>query len=138
MTPTIEEREALFKAFARALFKQDMEALYQTVTPDFVWNYHDGIGGTKCLTDSTSILNHLEEQKTLFSHQRFHDITYRHFPGSSDGTSKGSEGDPESFMTFRVSETVQATGEEREQIGIERYTFRDGKIALKDVYRKPA
>jgi hypothetical protein len=40
-------------------------------------------------------------------------------------------------MTFRVSETVRATGEEREQRGIERYTFEDGKIATKDVYRKP-
>jgi ketosteroid isomerase-like protein len=124
MTPTIEEREALFKAFPQALFAQDMDALYRTVAPDFVWNYHDGVGGTKCLGDRESILNHLEEQKDFFSRQRFHDVAYNHLPD-------------ESFMTFRVSETVRATGEEREQIGIERYTFRDGKIALKDVYRKP-
>jgi hypothetical protein len=39
-------------------------------------------------------------------------------------------------MTFRVSETVRSTGEQREQRGIERYTFEDGKIATKDVYRK--
>ena len=41
------------------------------------------------------------------------------------------------FMTFRVSETVRATGEQREQRGVESYTFRDGKLATKDVYRKP-
>ena len=42
-----------------------------------------------------------------------------------------------SFMTFRVSEVVAATGEQREQQGIERYAFRDGKLSVKDVYRKP-
>jgi hypothetical protein len=40
-------------------------------------------------------------------------------------------------MTFRVSETLKDTGEQREQRGIERYTFRDGMLATKDVYRKP-
>ena len=40
-------------------------------------------------------------------------------------------------MSFRVSETVRATGAQREQRGIERYTFRDGRVATKDVYRKP-
>ena len=40
-------------------------------------------------------------------------------------------------MTFRVSETVRSTGEHREQRGVERYTFENGKIASKDVYRKP-
>jgi hypothetical protein len=40
-------------------------------------------------------------------------------------------------MTFRVSETVRATGEQREQRGIERYSFVDGRLATKDVYRKP-
>ena len=37
------------------------------------------------------------------------------------------------FMTFHVSETVRATGEQREQRGIERYTFEDGKLATKDL-----
>jgi hypothetical protein len=45
--------------------------------------------------------------------------------------------DAMTFMTFRVSETVRATGEAREQRGVEIYTFRDGKLATKDVYRKP-
>jgi hypothetical protein len=41
------------------------------------------------------------------------------------------------FMTFRVSEIMRETGERRVQLGVERCTFRDGKIAAKDVYRKP-
>ena len=41
------------------------------------------------------------------------------------------------FMTFRVSEIMRETGERRVQLGVERCTFRDGKIATKDVYRKP-
>ena len=60
----------------------------------------------------------------LISVQRFHDVAYRH---AGDMT----------FMTFRVSETVLATGGVREQRGIESYTFRDGRLATKDVYRKP-
>lgn len=42
-----------------------------------------------------------------------------------------------SFMTFGVSELLRSTGEKREQRGIERYTFEGGKIATKDLYRKP-
>ena len=43
MTPTPAERDALFQAFARALFKNDMDALYKVVSQDFVWRYHDGV-----------------------------------------------------------------------------------------------
>jgi hypothetical protein len=67
---------------------------------------------------------HLSQQKALFSAQRFHEAAYHH---AGDIT----------FMTFRVSETVRTTGEQREQRGIESYTFRDGRLATKDVYRKP-
>ena len=56
--------------------------------------------------------------------QRFHDVAYHHAGDFS-------------FMTFRVSETLRANGEQREQRGIESYSFRDGKLATKDVYRKP-
>ena len=31
------ERDELFKDFARALFRGDMDALYEVVTPDFLW-----------------------------------------------------------------------------------------------------
>jgi ketosteroid isomerase-like protein len=124
MTPDQGERELLFRAFARAFLSADMAALYQAVTPDFLWSYYDGISVIKSLASADAIAAHLAEQKMLFSAQRFHEVVYHHLPDTT-------------FMTFRVSETARATGAERRQCGIERYTFRDGKIATKDVYRKP-
>jgi ketosteroid isomerase-like protein len=94
------------------------------VTSDCLWSFHDCLAATKSLGDSGAITGHLAEQKALLSAQRFHDVTYHHAGDTS-------------FMTFRVSETVRATGEQREQRGIEHYTFRDGRLATKDVYRKP-
>jgi ketosteroid isomerase-like protein len=124
MAPTPTERDELFRDFARALFKGDMDALYSVVTPDFLWSFHNGRVVTKSLAGPAGIAGHLAEQKALFSAQRFHDVAYHH-------------ADDMTFMTFRVSETVRATGEQREQRGVESYTFRDGKLATKDVYRKP-
>ena len=124
MTPSPAERDELFKGFARALFKGDMDALYRVVTPDFLWSFHDGLGLTKSLADPSAIRAHLAEQKALFAAQRFHEVAYHHAPDIS-------------FMTFRVSEILRASGEQREQRGIERYTFSDGRLATKDVYRKP-
>ena len=124
MSPDIAARQALFEGFARALFRRDMDALYQVVSPDFVWRYHDGLSMERVLNSRDAILAHLDERKEFFLESRFHDVVYHHL-------------DDVSFMTFRVSEIVRATGERREQRGIERYTFSDGKIATKDVYRKP-
>ncbi len=124
MHPTAAERDALFEGFARALFRQDMDALYEVVSPGFVWRYHDGVSAERVLIGREAILKHLAERKAFFSASRFHDVVYHHLPDIS-------------FMTFGVSETVRATGEQREQRGIERYTFEGGKIATKDVYRKP-
>jgi ketosteroid isomerase-like protein len=124
MAPSPCDRDELFKGFARALFKGDIDALYQVVTSDFLWSFHDGLVLTKSLAGPDAIRAHLAEQKALFSAQRFHDVAYHHAPDIS-------------FMTFRVRESLRASGEQREQRGIESYTFRDGKLATKDVYRKP-
>jgi len=125
MNPSPAERDELFQGFARALFRGDMDALYEIVTPDFCWSFHDGLLTTKTLSGRDAVSAHLAEQKALFLAQRFHEVAYHH-------------ADDLSFMTFRVSETVRATGEAREQRGIECYTFRAGRLATKDVYRKPA
>src|ERR1700688_1935178 len=124
MTPSATERDELFKGFARALFKGDIDALYGIVAPDFVWSFHDGLAATKTLAGPAPMREHLAAQKEKFSAQRFHEVTYHH---TADAT----------FMTFRVSETVRADGEQREKRGVEYYTFRDGLLATKDVYRKP-
>ncbi len=124
MIPSPAERDELLKGFARALFQNDMDALYKIVTSDFLWSFHDGLVTSKALAGPAAIREHLAGQKALFSAQRFHEIAYHH---AGEVT----------FMTFRVSETLRASGEQREQRGIERYTFRDGMLAAKDVYRKP-
>ena len=51
MAPSPAERDELFKGFARALFKGDIDALYQVVTPDFLWSFHDGLAVTKSLAE---------------------------------------------------------------------------------------
>jgi ketosteroid isomerase-like protein len=124
MTPSFEQRDDLLKGFARALFRRDLDALYAVVTPDFLWSFHDGLAVTKSLGSREQILVHLDAQKELFSAQRFEDVLYHHCPDLS-------------FMTCRIEETVRPTGERRAQRGIELYRFRDGKLAVKDVYRKP-
>jgi ketosteroid isomerase-like protein len=124
MAPSFEQRDELLKGFARALFRRDLDALYTVVTSDFLWSFYDGLSVTKSLVGREQILAHLETQKELFSAQRFEDVVYHHSEDLS-------------FMTCRIDETLRGTGEKREQRGIELYRFRDSKLALKDVYRKP-
>ena len=42
MTPSSEQRDAIFKTFGRAFFKQDLDLMYEAVTPDFTWTVDDG------------------------------------------------------------------------------------------------
>jgi ketosteroid isomerase-like protein len=124
MMPSMIERDELLKGFSRALFKNDLEALDQVVASDFLWSFHDGLTMTKSLASAAAIRAHLAGQKALFSTQRFHEVAYHHSPDIT-------------FMTFRVSETLRETGEQREQRGVECYSFEEGRIKTKDVYRKP-
>lgn len=118
-------REDLFKSFGRAFFKRDIEALYRVVTPDFQWRGQDAAGGVRLLDSPEAIRAHFERQAALFSEQRFHDVVYRHLPDLS-------------VMTFGMTEVRRDDGASSSHQGVELYTFRDGRIALKDVYRKPA
>ena len=123
--PTTLERDALFKTFGRAFFKRDLDLLYQVVTPDFVWAFHAPDGGVSALKSRAEIEAHFAHQSRKVEGRRFHDVVYHH---AGDTT----------FMTFRATYTDIATGRPHEELGVERYTFRDGRIALKDVYRKPS
>ena len=120
----LADREELFKAFGRAFFKKDVDALYRVVTPDFQWRGQDGAGGVRLLASPEAIRAHFERQAELFSAQRFHDVVYRHLPDLS-------------VMTFGLTEVRRDDGASSNHEGVELYTFRDGRIALKDVYRKP-
>jgi ketosteroid isomerase-like protein len=123
MTPTAAERDTIFKAFGRAFFKQDLEAMYQVVVPDFVWIVQ---GDTpRHLASREQILGYFAERRQQVENVRFHDVVYHHAPDAS-------------FMTFRITGTDKATGRAFDHVGVERYTFRDGRLAVKDVYTKAA
>jgi ketosteroid isomerase-like protein len=125
MSPTTADRDVLFKTFGRAFFKRDLDLMYQVVTPDFVWASQATDGSVTALRTREAIAAHFADQAKKVEGTRFHDVVYHH---ASDAT----------FMTFRMTHTEIATGRSHDEIGVERYTFRDGRIALKDVYRKKA
>lgn len=118
------ERDALFKAFGRAFFKRDVDALYETVTDDFVWYTIDESGKARAITGRDAVGTQLQRRSAMLENIRFEDVVYHHAPDAT-------------FMTFRLTARKIDTGEPYEDIGVERYTFRDGRIAVKDVYKKP-
>jgi ketosteroid isomerase-like protein len=118
------ERDAVFKTFGRAWFKRDVELLYRAVVPDFVWMANDADGRVRQIIGREAIAAEFAAMNSGSVQRRFEDVVYHHAPDAS-------------FMTFRLIETDKVTGAVREESGIERYVFRDGRIALKDVYRKP-
>jgi hypothetical protein len=125
MIPTAAERDALFRHFAKAFFKGDIDALFRVVLPEFRWNYYDGVSVSKSLVGAEAVGAHMAEQKAMFSAQRYHAVFYYHLPQVT-------------FMTFEVRETLRVDGLAREQRGVECYTFENSMIATKDVYRKPS
>lgn len=126
MTPAIADRDQLFKTFGRAWFRRDVDLLYEAVTPDFTWAFSDGNGNAAQHQGREAVGAALRASVAPEGFERrFENVVYHHAPEAT-------------FMTFRVVERNKATGALREEIGVERYTFRDGRIALKDVYRKNA
>jgi len=123
MTPTAAERDALFKAFGRAFFKQDLDAMYQVVTQDFTYSIL--VDDTpRRMTSRKQVAAFFEERNGIQKNVRFEDVVFHH---ASEAT----------FMTYRVTGTDIASGESFERVGVERYTFVDGRIAEKDVYSRP-
>lgn len=124
MTPNPEQRDAIFKAFARAFFKQDLDAMYQVVAPDFTWTVPLG-DGVRVLDRRDKVAAFFAERQRTETDLRFEDMVFHH---ALEAT----------FMTYRLTGTDTATGEAFVRVGVERYTFRDGKLAVKDVYSRPA
>ncbi len=125
MTPAPADRDQLFKTFGRAWFRRDVDLLYSVVTPDFVWASDDGRGEIRRITGREAVGSALAATGGGDVERRFEDVVYHHAASAT-------------FMTFRLIERNKATGETREEHGVERYTFKDGRITLKDVYRKAA
>ena len=124
MSLPAESRDALFKGFGRAFFKRDVEALYETVTSDFQWLTLDNDGNKRVITGREAVDAQLQKRNTELENIRFEDVIYHHAPDAT-------------FMTFRITATNKSTGAPHVDIGVERYTFKDGRIAVKDVYKKP-
>ena len=122
MQPSTEERDAIFKAFGRAFFKQDMDAMYEVVAPNFVWTVMAG-DTLRRLDSRDKIEAFFEERRGTTENVRFEDVVFHHAPDAT-------------FMTYRMTGIDKATGEAFERVGVERYTFRDGKLAEKDVYSR--
>lgn len=125
MTPTAAERDSLFKTFGRAWFKRDAELLYQAVTPDFIWLGSDANGHPRAIKGKDGVAAEFAAMGNGGVQRRFEDVVYHHAPDAT-------------FMTFRLVEIDPATGAQRTEQGVERYTFKDGRIAVKDVYKKVA
>lgn len=124
MTPSRTQRDAIFKAFGRAFFKQDLDLMYGVVTADFTWTVDDG-DKVHVLDSRDKIADFFEQRRGKFENVRFDDVVFHH---AADAT----------FMTYRMTGTDVATGEAFAKVGVERYTFRDGKLTVKDVYSRPA
>ena len=125
MSMPAEDRDVLFKNFARAFFKKDVDALYETVTEDFIWASLDADGSTRTITGREAVAEKLTPRSATLENVRCEAVVYHPAPDAT-------------FMTFRLTATRADTGEPHEEAGIERYTFKDGRIAVKDVYRKTA
>jgi len=126
MPPSAEARNALFKTFGRAWFKRDADLLYEAVVPDFVWQSVDANGSVRQIAGKSAVAEALAATAGGSEiERRFEDVVYHHAPEAT-------------FMTFRLIEKNNVTGATREEAGLERYTFKDGRIAAKDVYRKSA
>ena len=124
MTPSSEQRDAIFKTFGRAFFKQALDLMYAAETPDFTWTVDDG-DQVHVLDSREKIADFFEQRRGRFENVRFDAVVFHHAPDAT-------------FMTYRMTGTEVATGEAFAKVGVERYTFRDGKLTVKDVYSRPA
>ena len=124
MAPNSEQRDAIFKTFGRAFFKQDLDLMYEAVTLDFTWTVQDD-DIVHVLDSREKIAVFFEQRRGRYEGVRFDDVVFHHAPN-------------ETFMTYRMTGTEVTTGEAFAKFGVERYTFRDGKLTAKDVYSRPA
>lgn len=124
-TPSPAERDDLLTAFSKALFKRDVDGVYRTVTPDFIWRLPIGPDApfAREIASREQLAAYFDERERTYDGMRFQDVVYHHAPEAT-------------FMTFRVTAGRKSGGAAVDALGMERYLFRDGRIALKDAYWK--
>jgi len=123
VSPTADERDVLFKAFGRAFFKKDFDAMYEVVTEDFTYSILVG-DEPQIMSSRDQVAAFMKGRSGTQVNVRFEDVVYHHAPEAT-------------FMTYRMTGTDVASGESFERVGVERYSFQDGRIAEKDVYSRP-
>lgn len=123
MSPT--DREALLADFLKAFARRDLDAMYRTVTPDFVWSLPVGPDAPegRVLKSRESIAAYFEERSRIYASVKFHQLAWQHAPDAS-------------FMTFLLTAEYKDGRPPLDALGLERYTFRDNLIAMKDAYWK--
>jgi ketosteroid isomerase-like protein len=124
MTLSPADRDAILTAFSKALFARDVDAVYRTVTPDFIWRLPIGPEAPTAreIASREQLAAYFDERERMYDGMRFRDAVYHHAPEAT-------------FMTFRVV-GKRRDGGAVDALGMERYLFRDGLIALKDAYWK--
>jgi SnoaL-like domain len=123
-TPSPSDRDALLAAFSKALFARDVDSVYRTVTPDFIWRLPIGPDApfAREIANREQLVAYFDERERMYDAMRFRDVVYHHAPEAT-------------FMTFRVVGS-RKDGGAVDALGMERYQFRDRLIALKDAYWK--
>lgn len=117
------ERDLLFEQFGRAFFKQDLDALYDVVTERFTYSIVVN-NETRVMRSRDEVAVFFEERNASQKDVRFEDVVFHHAPDAT-------------FMTYRVTGIDLTNNERFERVGVERYTFDNGRIAEKDVYSRP-
>lgn len=123
--PLAAARDVLLAAFSKALFARDVEGVYRTVTPGFIWRLPIGPDAplAREIASPDQLAAYFDERERVYEGMRFHDVAYHHAPEAT-------------FMTFRVVAKRKGGGAPVDALGMERYLFRDGLILLKDAYWK--
>ena len=97
--------------------------MYAVVTADFTYSIVvNDVSRLMCTRDQVAAF--FIERNDAQQNVRFEDVVFHH-------------ADEATFMTYRVTGTDLVTNESFERVGVERYTFKDGRIAEKDVYSRP-
>ena len=81
------------------------------------------VNGRATVKDWAAYRARFVERDRIYSGVRFHDLVWHHAPEAS-------------FLSFRVTAERRDGGAPVNALGLERYTFRDGRIAIKDAYWK--
>lgn len=113
----------LFRRFGRAFNKADVEEIAACVTDDFEWRLASGSepSGT-VLKGKDDLRRHFADKGRAHREARYSEARI-HRAGDK------------LFGTFRVT-GIDAQGRPFDRYGVDLYTLRDGKIALKDSYLK--